>query len=152
MLSAVLSYSVVSNSATVWTVACQAPLSMRFSRQEYPSGLPCPPPGDLPNLGTEPRSPTLQADSLPSEPPGKPLVRLAIIKKSTDNKCWRGCGENGTLLHCWWECKLGSCYGKLWNYLMMQQSHSSGIYPEMMKTNLKRYMQQSRGPRDFHTK
>ena len=72
MLSAVLSYSVVSNSATVWTVACQAPLSRRFSRQEYPSGLPCPPPGDLPNLGTEPRSPTLQADSLPSEPPGKP--------------------------------------------------------------------------------
>ena len=33
-------------------------------------------------------------------------VRLAIIKKSTNNKCWRGCGEKGTLLHCWWECKL----------------------------------------------
>ena len=34
------------------------------------------------------------------------LIRIAVIKKSTNNKCWRGCGEKGTLLHCWWECKL----------------------------------------------
>ena len=34
------------------------------------------------------------------------LVRMAVIKKSADNKCWRRCGEKGTLLHCWWECKL----------------------------------------------
>ena len=55
---------------TPWTVAHQAPLSMDFSRQEYWSGLPYPPPGDLPNPGIEPGSPALQADSLPSEPPG----------------------------------------------------------------------------------
>ena len=42
-----------------------------FSRQKYQSGLPCPPPGGLPNPGIEPRSPTLQVDSLPAEPPGK---------------------------------------------------------------------------------
>ena len=40
------------------------------------------------------------------------LVRMAIIKKSTNNKCCRGCGEKGTLLHCWWECKLIQPYGK----------------------------------------
>ena len=59
--------------ATPWTVAHQAPLSMGFSWQEYWSGLPCPPPGDLPNPGIKPKSPTLQADSLPPEPPGKQL-------------------------------------------------------------------------------
>ena len=50
----------------------QAPLSTGFSRQEYWTGLPCPPPGDLPNPGIESRSPALQADSLLPEPPGKP--------------------------------------------------------------------------------
>ena len=59
--------------ATPWTVAYQAPLSMGFSRQEYWSGLPFPSPGDLPNPGIEPWSPTLQADALTSEPPGKPM-------------------------------------------------------------------------------
>ena len=54
-----------------WTVSYQDPLSMEFSRQEYWSGLPFLSPGDLPNLGFEPRSPTLQADTLPSLPPGK---------------------------------------------------------------------------------
>ena len=54
-----------------WAVAHQAPLSMGFSRQEYWSGLPFPSPGDLPDLGIEPGFPTLQADALPSEPPGK---------------------------------------------------------------------------------
>ena len=58
--------------ATSRTVAYQAPQSMEFSRQEYWSGLPFPSPGDLPNPGIEPRSPTLQADALLSELPGKP--------------------------------------------------------------------------------
>ena len=58
---------------TPWIVACQAPLFMGFSRQEYWSGLPFPSPGDLPNPGIEPWSPVLQVDShsLLPEPPGK---------------------------------------------------------------------------------
>ena len=65
------SHSVVSDSETTWTIALQAPLSMGFSRQEYCSGLPVTSPGDLPDSGIKPGSPTLQADSLPSESPEK---------------------------------------------------------------------------------
>ena len=57
--------------ATPWTVVCRALLG--FSRQEYRSGLPCPPPGVLPDPGIEPGSPALQADSLLLRPPGKLL-------------------------------------------------------------------------------
>ena len=63
--------------ATPWTVAYQAPPSMGFSRQECWSGLPFPSPGDLPDPGIEPGSPALQADALPSEPPGKPIFMEA---------------------------------------------------------------------------
>ena len=71
---------------TPWTVACRAPLSMGFSRQEYWSGLPFPSPGDLPNPGIEPRFPALQADSLPTELWGKPFLssrnsQFAVYKK-----------------------------------------------------------------------
>ena len=59
--------------ATPWTVAHQAPLSMRFSRQGYWSGLPFPSPGDLPNPGIQPRCPALWADSLRTELQDKPL-------------------------------------------------------------------------------
>ena len=55
-----------------WTITYQAPLSMGFSRQEYWSRLPFSSPGDVPDPRIEPRSPALQADSLPSEPSGKP--------------------------------------------------------------------------------
>ena len=67
-------------------VAHQAPLSMQFSRQEYWSGLAFPPPGDVPHPGIKPRSPALQADSLPSQPPGKPhpqVVSTNLILYST---------------------------------------------------------------------
>ena len=73
MWSEVKLLSCVQLFATPWTVAYQAP-SMRFSRQEYWSELPFPSPEDLPDPGIEPGSPSLQADALPSKPPGKPLV------------------------------------------------------------------------------
>ena len=67
--------------STPWTVAHQAPLSMEFSRQEYWSGLLFPSPEDLPDPGIEPRSPKLQADALPSEPPGKPTINSQTKNK-----------------------------------------------------------------------
>ena len=66
--------------ATLWTVAHQAPLSIEFSRKEYYSRLPFPSPRDLPNPGIKPRSSALQADSLPSEPPGKPPLCTGVYK------------------------------------------------------------------------
>ena len=65
------SFTCVRLFVTPQTVAYQAPLSMKFPRQDYWSGLPCPSPGDLPDPCTEPGSPAQQADSLASEPPGK---------------------------------------------------------------------------------
>ena len=62
---------------TPWT----APLSMGFSRQEYWSGLPFPSPGDLPDPGIEPRSPTLYADALPSEPTNFLVIHYSSIRK-----------------------------------------------------------------------
>ena len=64
--------------ATPWTVALQAPLPIEFSRQEYWNRLPFPSPGHLPNPGIEPRSPTLQVDSLPSEPPEMPIQTSSL--------------------------------------------------------------------------
>ena len=63
----------------LWIVACQAPLSLGFSRQEYWSGLPFPSPGDLPNPGIEPRSPALQADSL--------LTKLVVFYRLNKPPC-----------------------------------------------------------------
>ena len=65
--------------ATLWTVALQVPLSMGFPREEYWSGLPFPPPEDLPDPGIKsasPVSPALQVDSFPAEPSGKPHFPL----------------------------------------------------------------------------
>ena len=63
------------------TVLYQAPPSMAFSRQKYWNGLPFPSPRDLSDPGIEPRSPALQADALPSEPPGKPFSLIWSMKK-----------------------------------------------------------------------
>ena len=76
-------FSCVQLSVTLWTVALQAPLSIGLSRQEYWSGLPCPPAGDLPNPGTEPCLLHLfywQAGSLPLAPPAKPVLILASVQ------------------------------------------------------------------------
>ena len=79
----------MSNSVTLWTTACQAPLSLGFSRQEYRSGLPCPSPGDLPHPGMEPKSPAIAAvavfvsqscptlgDPMNCSPPGSSVVGI----------------------------------------------------------------------------
>ena len=71
------------------------------------------------------------------------LVRMAIIKKSVNNKCWRGCAEKGTLLHCWWECKLiQPLWNAVWRFLKklgIKPPYDPaipllGIYPEEIKT------------------
>ena len=79
---AVLSRSVVSNSLRAHGLQSTRLLCpWGFSRQKYWNGLPCPPPEDLPTPGIEPRSPPLQADSLPSEPAGKPCENRAPTKR-----------------------------------------------------------------------
>ena len=79
--------------APLWSVAHQTPLSKGFSRQEYWSGLPCPPPGELPNLGIEPCLLHLlhwQTGSLPLAPPGKPTLSLESGTKPVSSvKCQR---------------------------------------------------------------
>ena len=73
----------MSDSANLWTVARQAPLSVGFSRQEYWSGLPFLSPGDLPDPGIEPLCTVLQVDSLPSEPAGSPGWRSVDYKSQS---------------------------------------------------------------------
>ena len=82
----VLSHFSQSDSATHWTVACQAPLSMEFSRWEYWSGLPFFPPRDLPDPGLE--STALQSDSLPAGPPGKPWLSEVSVNVKNISFSW----------------------------------------------------------------
>ena len=81
---------------TLWTVALQAPQSMGFSRQEYWNGLPCPPPGDLPDPGVKPTSPALQADFFTAEPLGQPL-NIHILQSGSNN---HDCTSPATLRQC----------------------------------------------------
>ena len=73
---------------------------MGFSRQEYWSGLPFPSPGDLPDPGIKPGSPTLQADTLPSEPPGKPIKYMNLVENIRDVPVRRLCCCAVLLLSC----------------------------------------------------
>ena len=101
-------------------VACQAPLSMGFSRQEYWSGWPFPSPRQIPDPGIEPRSPELQADSLPSEPPEKSTLFFFFFvhflggefshisrNRVTDMK--------NKLMVCWWWWSVTKLYPTLWD-------------------------------------
>ena len=74
-----VSSSIMSNSATPWTVACQAPLPKGFPRQEEWIGLPFPSPGGFPDPGIEPRPPALQADSLPLSHQESPRMEWTLI-------------------------------------------------------------------------
>ena len=99
--------------ATPWAVAYQAPPSMGFSRQEYWSGCHC----LLTRLLDNKHRKRCSAWLIITEMQIKTTiryrvtpVRMAIIKKSTNSKCWRGCGEKATLLHCWWDINWYSHY------------------------------------------
>ena len=97
--------------ATPWTAAHQAPLSMRFSKQGYRSGLPFPSPGDLPNPGIESGSPVLQADSLVTELQGKPLDCLRpSLPIKWDSWCTFLCISIGTVLEVELQVKKKVCF------------------------------------------
>ena len=89
----------MSDSATSETVTHQAPLSMGFSKQAHWSGLPFPSPRHPPNPGIKPRSPALQADSLPSQPPGKPMT----VWESRSKSQWGRAGGSASVKQtmCW---------------------------------------------------
>ena len=109
-----------------WIIACQAFLSIECSRQEYWSRLPFPPPGDFPNPGIEPRSSLLQADSVPSEPPGKPCFSCSWFLISYPHQCF--CLENPRDKGAWWAAIYG--VSQSWTRLKWLSSSSVGYTKE----------------------
>ena len=98
--------------ATLWTIACQAPLSMGFSRQEYWSGLPCPPPGELPNSGIKPASPgslALQVNSSPLSHLGSPSLEKHLRAKETVRTGWTPRRSRKPPISGQCRCRKGSC-------------------------------------------
>ena len=121
--------------ATPWTLVHQAPLSMRFPRQEYWNGLPFSSPGDLPDPGMEPGSPSLQADSLPSETPNWPMrVNVSLSFTSHANK-WANRGRSW-FIAVWSEAPMTT-----WTCDWVQ---SSGTEP--LTCGIRGYLQLNKGP------
>ena len=125
--------------ATPWTVACQAPLSMGFSRQEYWSGLPFPSPGDLPDTGIEPRSLALQADALPSEPPGKsPFFPYWNFLQ------FGGLKSSGSLKFCWLTFGSKMWSERMWCYLLLLSLTLTVWPPEYCAKGILAYLTRDR--------
>ena len=114
---------------TPWTKAHQAPLSMRFSRQAYWSGLPFPPPGDLPNPGIEPVSPELVGGVF--APPGKPLLNTSYVHKSRHQGRNRSVVQDSILAY------LKSCKEKLWRSAILPWWLRLKCLPGMQKTRVR---------------
>ena len=110
---------------TPWTVACQAPLSMGFSSQEYWSGLSFPSPGHLPNPGikpTSPVSPALQADSLPPETWGKPIH--VQHTQSHQHASWEGCTYGSCAVSSGWL----TIFNRSLQYSCLENSRDRGAW------------------------
>ena len=130
--------SVVSDCLWPHRLYPSTPLSMGFSRQDYWSGLPLPPPGDLPDPGIKPRSPALQTNTLPSEPPGKDRGQLLI---SQERMKWLGQSGNDPQL---WMCllvKVESCCSEqycivTWNVRPVNQGKLNLANQEMARVNI----------------
>ena len=130
-LCAVLSLSVMSNSLRPHGLQPARLLCpCEFSRQEYESGLPCPPPGNLPNPGMEPKTPTLHVDSLQSEPPGKPKNTGVSSLSPLQRVFWTQESNQG-LLHCRWIILPTELLGKSFSIESMQ--HICNIYAFFLK-------------------
>ena len=116
---------------TPWTVVCQAPLPMRFSKQEYWSGSPFPSPKDLSDPGIKSRPPILQADSLPSESPRKSIYFCFLVTLVMSNSV-QPCRLQPARLLCPWD-SLGKssrvgCHALLQEILPTQGSNQGLLH------------------------